>query len=129
MGIGKNPLDSFFPFDPYFSYTFVEPYYRQWEGNAVEHDVITADQNLTSDDESCTDASDIEDNSEHGELQNAIGDSDSTDEHLMTNLQSTSPVVDDTLKETEMKKPLSNRDTWVQELKRARALSIPDDCW
>jgi len=132
LGIGKNPLDSFFPFDPYLlfrSYTFVEPYYRQWEGSAVEHDVITEDQNMTSEDESCTDASDIEDNSEHGELQNAIGDSDSTDEHLMTNLQSTSPVADDTLKETEMKKPLSNRDTWVQELKRARALSIPDDCW
>mmetsp|Transcript_30016 Transcript_30016/g.63181 ORF Transcript_30016/g.63181 Transcript_30016/m.63181 type:complete len:417 (-) Transcript_30016:27-1277(-) len=34
LGRGSNPLDSFFPFDPYLlekSYEFVHPYYRNWE--------------------------------------------------------------------------------------------------
>ncbi|KAL7471672.1 hypothetical protein ACHAXS_011964 [Conticribra weissflogii] len=34
LGRGSNPLDSFFPFDPYLlekSYRFVHPYYRNWE--------------------------------------------------------------------------------------------------
>ncbi len=36
LGKGSNPLDSFFPFDPYLlrqSYKFVEPHYRHWTGN------------------------------------------------------------------------------------------------
>ena len=35
LGKGSNPLDSFFPFDPYLlrrSYNFVEPHYRHWTG-------------------------------------------------------------------------------------------------
>merc|ERR1719223_1767980 len=35
---GSNPLDSFFPFDPYLlrrSYTFVDPHYRHWNGSAT----------------------------------------------------------------------------------------------
>lgn len=39
LGRGSNPLDSFFPFDPYLlrrSYRFVEPYYRNWEGGLGE---------------------------------------------------------------------------------------------
>jgi RNA polymerase I-specific transcription initiation factor RRN3 len=39
MGQGTNPLDSFFPFDPYLlqhSYKFIEPYYKHWEGSCVD---------------------------------------------------------------------------------------------
>ena len=41
LGKGSNPLDSFFPFDPYLlrrSHHFIDPFYRHWEGIAVEDD-------------------------------------------------------------------------------------------
>ena len=43
IGRGTNPLDSFFPFDPYLlrrSYGFVEPFYIHWAGGASEEDVV-----------------------------------------------------------------------------------------
>ena len=51
LGKGENPLDSFFPFDPYLlreSHCFVDPYYRHWdpigvdEGSANDDDEATA---------------------------------------------------------------------------------------
>ena len=39
LGKGSNPLDSFFPFDPYLlrrSYSFIEEHYRHWDGSSVE---------------------------------------------------------------------------------------------
>lgn len=36
LGEGKNPLDSFFPFDPYLlrnSHKFIDPYYKYWDGH------------------------------------------------------------------------------------------------
>jgi RNA polymerase I-specific transcription initiation factor RRN3 len=37
LGRGSNPLDSFFPFDPYLlcvSHSFIESFYRHWDGGA-----------------------------------------------------------------------------------------------
>merc|ERR1711976_145058 len=42
LGKGSNPLDSFFPFDPYLlrrSYDFVEPHYRDWCGSCTVDDL------------------------------------------------------------------------------------------
>eukprot|EP00977_Amphora_coffeiformis_P004963 scaffold1058_cov163-Amphora_coffeaeformis.AAC.3 len=38
LGQGSNPLDSFFPFDPYLlrhSHDFIEPFYRHWQDSSV----------------------------------------------------------------------------------------------
>ena len=46
LGKGSNPLDSFFPFDPYLlrrSYAFVDPHYRHWDGTANAKDDATDD--------------------------------------------------------------------------------------
>ena len=43
IGRGTNPLDSFFPFDPYLlrrSHGFIEPFYNHWAGGASEEDVL-----------------------------------------------------------------------------------------
>ena len=43
LGRGTNPLDSFFPFDPYLlrlSHGFIEPFYIHWEGGASEEDIV-----------------------------------------------------------------------------------------
>jgi RNA polymerase I-specific transcription initiation factor RRN3 len=39
LGRGSNPLDSFFPFDPYLlrrSHCFIEPFYKEWNGPIEE---------------------------------------------------------------------------------------------
>ncbi|KAL7576653.1 hypothetical protein ACA910_005586 [Epithemia clementina (nom. ined.)] len=47
LGRGKNPLDSFFPFDPFLlrqSHVFIEPYYNHWLGSIssrVQDNTIT----------------------------------------------------------------------------------------
>lgn len=41
LGRGSNPLDSFFPFDPYLlrrSHTFIEPFYNEWNGPIEEEE-------------------------------------------------------------------------------------------
>ena len=43
LGRGTNPLDSFFPFDPYLlrlSHGYIEPFYIHWEGGASEEDIL-----------------------------------------------------------------------------------------
>ena len=63
LGLGSNPLDSFFPFDPYLlrqSNTFVEPYYRHWQdctvanlpsGSEEENDQVVTESGDESDDD------------------------------------------------------------------------------
>lgn len=60
MGRGSNPLDSFFPFDPYLlrrSYDYIAPYYRSWDGGVEadddddDDDLQTAAKNDNDDDE------------------------------------------------------------------------------
>jgi RNA polymerase I-specific transcription initiation factor RRN3 len=39
LGRGTNPLDSFFPFDPYLlrrSYCYIEPFYNHWDGGVSD---------------------------------------------------------------------------------------------
>ena len=55
LGRGSNPLDSFFPFDPYLlrrSYEFVDPYYRHWTGSSSTEDSFDPDSD--DDDENNT---------------------------------------------------------------------------
>lgn len=50
LGRGSNPLNSFFPFDPYLlrrSYVFIEDYYRHWDGSIED----ISDQNIDDDDD------------------------------------------------------------------------------
>jgi RNA polymerase I-specific transcription initiation factor RRN3 len=57
LGKGSNPLDSFFPFDPYLlhdSHFMVEPIYRHWHGSAVANldldtDELTEQKGITYD--------------------------------------------------------------------------------
>jgi hypothetical protein len=61
LGRGTNPLDSFFPFDPYLlrrSHDFVEPIYKHWTGT-VDADV-EADSN--DDDDAMMEGEEVEQN-------------------------------------------------------------------
>lgn len=148
LGRGSNPLDSFFPFDPYLlrrSYTFIDPYYRHWEGSAVaSFDEESEDDDpieCTIEDESIT--SDEEDDmSEHGDdaSENADEEDDTfhdDDHHPLsecTPMSLTSTTCESDWKEDENDGKITSddmaipKDSWINELRRARAQSI-EDCW
>jgi len=79
MGEGSNPLDSFFPFDPYLlrrSHKFVEKYYRSWDGSPYDNDLQldaqdTQDNEVTThgsvEEDASINTSESEDNSDRDE--------------------------------------------------------------
>ena len=71
--INTNPLDSFFPFDPYLltrSKVFINKYYQEFQ------DVITneSDEDSDEDDEDDEEESEDDDNDDEGEDQDLISD-------------------------------------------------------
>jgi RNA polymerase I-specific transcription initiation factor RRN3 len=61
MGEGSNPLDSFFPFDPYLlrrSHVFIEKYYRSWQGNEENEDDVDEKSKLHEEGEIVSDKED-----------------------------------------------------------------------
>lgn len=76
LGGGTNPLDSFFPFDPYLlrrSHSHVEPYYKHWDGGVSENDI--ADDN----DEDRESADVVDGSDDDAGSQNNSSDSDHSD--------------------------------------------------
>lgn len=156
LGRGSNPLDSFFPFDPYLlrrSHKFIHPYYRHWSGASTQ-DESDNDEDYeesavgTMDDESVTSEEDSNDSSEESVEQNDhLLYEDECIPMSLTSTATSSMVsirkgnenvdeyddyedydpdeIDDKVTAEDMKIP---RETWVHELKRARALSV-EDCW
>jgi RNA polymerase I-specific transcription initiation factor RRN3 len=87
LGRGHNPLDSFFPFDPYLlrqSYRYIEPLYKHWDCGAVESEVSNEnDVDMEALDDNGEDTinvvdSDSDDDShQHSVLADTDSDSDS----------------------------------------------------
>jgi RNA polymerase I-specific transcription initiation factor RRN3 len=147
LGRGSNPLDSFFPFDPYLlrrSYKFINPFYRHWSG------ILSEEESDGDNDESAVEAEDDEsitsdEESDHSDDESAelndhlVYEHDDESECVAMSLTSTATASlvserkegedeveeDDKVTAEDMKIP---RETWVNELKRARALSV-EDCW
>lgn len=150
LGRGSNPLDSFFPFDPYLlrrSYTFVDPYYRHWTGGDTKNNEEESDQeeicSVHDDEISVSDESSIEsaEQSQGGDVEEYESDDDEDSihkEHSLVeanectamSLTSTtySALGDDSENEITAEDMAVPKDTWMAELKRARALSV-EDCW
>lgn len=140
MGHGTNPLDSFFPYDPYLlshSHQFVEPFYKNWEGSVEEEDEITDDD----DDDQVSDDSSVED------YASALGDSDedednkneaaahmpqSVDSHLKPMSYISNATIESTSTKSsfqpgtpdEVARMQEQRQVWSESLKRTRAASI-----
>jgi len=150
LGRGSNPLESFFPFDPYLlrkSYPFVENFYRNWEGSAVPSDEqdnddqvddkrvpVESDNSTDDDDETNQYGSDGDDNVNHDsdtDIAESLDTFNGVEVVLDISATSkTNPLVKSTRKESDTDRSESiPREEWVQDLKRARALSISDECW
>lgn len=142
LGRGTNPLDSFFPFDPYLlrrSHVFVEPFYIHWTGSS-EDNVQSDDHEDYSNHEVLSDGEvsdadlDIDGEGEgNSDGSGSSSDEDSEDDgfepmSLASNAGlgietavSPGPVV---RRATE-----TPHSAWSETLKRARAPSIENGSW
>lgn len=75
LGQGSNPLDSFFPFDPYLlrqSHVFVEPYYRHWQDCAVAN--LPAGDDEETNDQVVSDSGDESNNDDGDDSEVSVVD-------------------------------------------------------
>lgn len=134
LGRGSNPLDSFFPFDPYLlrhSYRFVEPFYKNWEGSIDEDDVFNDDVEGDSDDsfaEEISESEDEEDEPQQAHMSQSVDSgaylqpaSYASNATIASN--STKPSFQPGTPEIAGKRE-SQRRVWSETLKRSRAASI-----
>lgn len=116
LGRGSNPLDSFFPFDPYLlrqSHGFVEQFYRHWGDS--ENDDDSVDMNDDNEDDAA-DVSELDDTSaSEAEDDNFRGSYEESTMALSTPPPRTSSVL------------AAPREPWTETLKRTRAPSIASE--
>lgn len=117
LGRGSNPLDSFFPFDPYLlrrSYPFVDTFYANWgEGDEIDDDGALAMDG--EDDTSIASDGDHDDESS----------SSDEEEHRRQNASlAGSPMICLT-----PPRHVTPREPWTETFKRSRAPSIENGSW
>lgn len=147
LGVGSNPLKTFFPFDPLLlrrSHSFIEPFYKNWNGPIEEEDSDDDDDDEENDDmmqdgqEPTIDAAEDE-----SEGQNSIGndsgdssDDDSTsDGETGRNFSYAQPMSLASSYGIDM--PLASsvatteelRDAWQEAVERPRSYSIENGSW
>lgn len=151
IGCGSNPLDSFFPYDPYLlcrSHRFVEPFYKNWEGSIEdEHvddlsddEVDDAESSSSVDDASnASDDDDDDDGDDDDEADRATHMPQSVDSSNCVqpmSYGSTATIESNSTKssfqagtpDAAQKKQLQ-REAWSETLKRSRAPSIENGSW
>jgi RNA polymerase I-specific transcription initiation factor RRN3 len=136
LGRGSNPLDSFFPFDPYLlrrSHKFIDALYQHWEGSIEETcEILLEDEdNDVNDDVSQSDSSsDVNDESDNDEDE----DESQTHRHMAVSADSAAYLHGISVTSsysTKSSLPLSPQqrfpmEAWNRSLKRARAPSIAE---
>ena len=145
LGQGSNPLDSFFPFDPYLlrrSYSFVEPFYKNWEGSVCldlyddyeegdDDDDHDDDYNESSGDEASV--SDEDEGQSHTHMPQSVDSaayleplSHTSNATFMSS--STKSSFQPGTPDIPTKKQLQ-KEVWSDALKRSRAPSIEHGSW
>ena len=127
LGRGSNPLNSFFPFDPYLlqkSYSYVHPYYRNWEDCILTIEDEAAETN--KDEEGVVDcnedeASDVSDPDDEEEVLAAEEEEDSDDEDD-DNEDDESNIA------KEVNPNLQVGESLEMEIRRSRAMSTGSQC-
>ena len=123
LGRGSNPLDSFFPFDPYLlseSHAYIAPFYKHWgeeddeDDNDYDENVdMQEDDNENEEKSAAADVSDIDDSSAASEDGENFPGSYEDPNMILSTTPVQSPSV-----------LAAPRQPWTETLKRNRASSI-----
>ena len=137
LGQGSNPLDSFFPFDPYLlqkSYEHVHPYYRNWEDcilsidNEIES-IVHLEGSLRDENDN-SDVSILDDEGEDAAVdedeENSIDDEDDADDISQGSKPSES--VDQVPTTSNGVSSFYEDSRFEMEIRRSRAMSTGSQC-
>jgi RNA polymerase I-specific transcription initiation factor RRN3 len=148
LGRGSNPLDSFFPFDPYLlrrSHEYIDPLYQHWEGSIEKQDVdddredeIAPQEEMGSnmdaseteeevdDDDEEDDSSSVEPEQEH--MTASVGSS-SFLQNMSYNSETTSlsSSIQHGVSPSPAEYRQAQQEAWSNALKRPRAPSIAEN--
>jgi RNA polymerase I-specific transcription initiation factor RRN3 len=140
LGQGSNPLDSFFPFDPYLlrrSHIFVDPFYKNWEGSVdCDYDEEEEEDDDDDDDESSEDEASVSDEDEEQKETHMPQSMDSAAYLGPTSHSSNATFMSSSTKssfqsgtpEMPTRKQLQ-KEAWSETIKRQRASSIENGSW
>ena len=150
LGRGSNPLDSFFPFDPYLlqnSYENVHPYFRNWEDciltieddaeddGHIEEGFLSEDSNseVSRDGEegigdSRSDGSDLDDEEELVDIEEDDSDDEEEDGDEHTHGSGRIDPRKEGPTTAERVKLLHDDDGFEMEIRRSRAMSTGSQC-
>ena len=128
LGRGSNPLNSFFPFDPYLlqkSYGYVHPYYRNWEDCILTIEEESTETN--KDEEEAVDfneeeSSDVSDPDDDDEEVLAAEEEEDSDEEEDDNEDDESNIT------KEVNPNLQVGESLEMEIRRSRAMSTGSQC-
>jgi RNA polymerase I-specific transcription initiation factor RRN3 len=145
IGQGSNPLDSFFPYDPYLlsrSHQYVEPFYKNWEGSIEESIEDDGEEDFDDHGDHVADDSSVVEEAEASESDDS-DDDDQNDaaarmpQSIDSYSQPMSYISNATIESTSTKssfqtkspdegarKKLQQRQAFAETLKRSRAASI-----
>jgi len=150
LGRGSNPLDSFFPFDPYLlrmSHVHVDPFYIYWEGSVVEdyetevkeeEDIIDEMDDDFSKDENCDSDSEDDHTPQKQHMTQSLGSDHevmmsispaSNSSTILTRGEAEATNIDDNDEEDheDMKRGVNEQDVvWREEIVRFRKHSIAE---
>jgi RNA polymerase I-specific transcription initiation factor RRN3 len=125
LGRGSNPLNSFFPFDPFLlrrSHDFIEPFYNYWQGPIQEDDMVEDDD----EDDAAVDFTQDADDSD-AEDDNSVDSS--TQVQPMSYASNYTSCSDNPLLSTSETNKESLKHAWIDATKRPRSLSIENGSW
>jgi len=132
MGQGSNPLDSFFPFDPYLlrrSHPFIEPFYRNWsdqmnDDDSVDMIVETVQEDEMEEELAKNDDGDDSGSDEDNDDDDSSSSSDEDNERFVGSYDGSA-----TMASTPPRNLSAPRQPWTETLKRERAPSIENGSW
>ena len=130
LGRGSNPLDSFFPFDPYLlrrSHPFIEPYYRNWSDQDDESVdmVVEEDAEEEMDDELLPSARSEDEDSSSSDDEDSSSSDDEDHERFVGSYDG-SVKMSSTPPPGHLSTP---RQPWTETIRRERAPSIENGSW
>lgn len=127
LGKGSNPLDSYFPFDPYLlqsSYKHVHPFYRNWEDCIITMEELDDTTTMETDAVDETELAHGDSNELEDEDGNSVLTDDSGDEHEEEEDDDEESDDDESKSKSSLSKSKAREGNGLEvEIRRCRAMS------
>ena len=132
LGRGSNPLNSFFPFDPFLlrrSHDFIEPFYNYWQGSIEERDMVENDEDDQIFDPSLVTADETDESHHEAEDDDSVSVSSSVGDSIPLDPMSFASANSRPSLSTPDSYKQAQRLAWTDTMKRPRSQSVENGSW